>query len=76
MKTESPKFIRGNVADPKGSKNHLATLQESLKLPLIRHNHHSRHLWNLEHSARFFFFVITKRQQIRLKIKMVFVTEA
>ena len=56
MKTESPKFMRGNVADPKRSKDHLATLQESLKLPLIRHNDHSRHLWNLERSARDFFF--------------------
>ena len=40
MKTESPKFIGGDLADPKRSKNHFATLQESLKLPLMRHNHH------------------------------------
>ena len=41
MKTESPKFIRGYIADPKRSKHHPATLQESLKLPLIRHNHYT-----------------------------------
>ena len=40
MKTESAKFIRGYIADPKRSKHHPATLQESLKLPLIRHNHY------------------------------------
>ena len=48
MKTESPKFIRGYIADPKRSENHLATLQESLKLPLIRHNHYhvTYGMWN------------------------------
>ena len=48
VKTESPKFVCGNVADPKRSKNHLATLQESLKLPLIRHNnyHVIYGIWN------------------------------
>ena len=48
MKTESPKFIRGYIADPKRSKHHPATLQESLKLPLIRHNHYhvTYGMWN------------------------------
>ena len=48
VKTESPKFVCSNVADPKRSKNHLATLQESLKLPLIRHNnyHLIYGIWN------------------------------
>ena len=70
MKTESPQFMRGNVADPKRSKDHLATLQESLKLPLIRHNHQSRHLWNLERSARDFFFSSSSLNGSRVRLML------
>ena len=56
MKTESPKFIRGYIADPKRSENHLATLQESLKLPLIRHNHYTSFMEGGTNAARVILF--------------------
>ena len=55
MKTESPKFIGGDLADPKRSKNHFATLQESLKLPLMRHNHHHHVIHGIWNAARVIF---------------------
>ena len=56
MKTESPKFICGYIADPKRSKHHPATLQESLKLPLIRHNHYTSFMECGTNAARVILF--------------------